>query len=85
MTTATTISPSNHLAFCSLRRTGFGLVSQARASRAKTKTGKDAGRVNGIAIGSTEDAARRRFAAASGEPESTKRIRVGSQKQGGGK
>jgi hypothetical protein len=43
--------------------TGFGRLSQDRFSRAKTKTGKDAGRVNGSAIRLTEDAAKRTFAA----------------------
>jgi hypothetical protein len=49
------------------RLTGFDPVRQARSSRAKTKSGKDAGRVNGSAIRVTEDAARRRFAAGRAE------------------
>lgn len=47
------------------RSDAFDPGFEARASRAKTKSGKDAGRVNGSAIGPTEDVARRRFAAAS--------------------
>jgi hypothetical protein len=63
-----------------LRRTGFGLVSQVRLSRAKTKTDKDAVRVNGSAIHPTEDAGRRRFAAARAVPGSTNRSPAASQK-----
>jgi hypothetical protein len=51
-------------------------VGQVRASRAKTKHGQHAGRVNGSAIGSTEGAAGRRFAAARTAPGSTDRARA---------
>jgi hypothetical protein len=56
------------------RLTGFDPVRQDRISRAKTKPGKDARRVNGSTIRATEDAARRRFAAVraeSGSPDWT--------------
>ena len=49
----------------SLRSDAFDPGFEARASRAKTKSGKDAGSVNGSVIRATEDVARRRFAAAS--------------------
>jgi hypothetical protein len=49
-----------------VRSSATDSVGQVRASRAKGKHGKDAGRVNGSAIGSTEDAGRRRLAAARG-------------------
>jgi hypothetical protein len=59
------------MTFSLLRGTGFSQVRLARSSRAKTKHGQDAGRVNGSAIHPTEDAAGRRFAAARTVPGST--------------
>ena len=47
-----------------LRGTGFGRPGQGRSSRAKTKPGGVLASVNSSAIDATEDAARRRFAAA---------------------
>jgi len=58
------------------RSNGFDQLSQARSGRAKTKHGQDAGRSHSGAMGPTEDAARRRFAAARTEPGSTDRTRA---------
>jgi hypothetical protein len=55
-------------------------AGQVRAPRAKGKHGKDAGRVNGSAIGSTEDAARRRLAAAKGGRGALDRERASATK-----
>lgn len=55
--------------------TGVEPEKQARSSRAKTKAGEDTGRSNGSAIRVTEDAASRRFAAASAETVSRIRRR----------
>jgi hypothetical protein len=52
-------------------RLGSVRRGQVRSLRAKTEPGKDAGSVNGSAIRLTEDAARRRFAAARTESGST--------------
>jgi hypothetical protein len=75
---ATTLIPFSNFSFFAVDRpSGFEPVSQARSSRAKTKPGKDAGSVNGSAIRATEDAARRRFAAASavsGSPDRTRSV-----------
>jgi hypothetical protein len=58
-------SPANPSSVA-VRSSATDPAGQVRAPRAKGKHGKDAGRVNGSAIGSTEDAARRRLAAARG-------------------
>ena len=68
------------------RSTGFGQVRQVRSSRAKTKHGQDAGRSHSGAMGPTEDAAGRRFAAvrtASGSTDRTQSIRQGPQERQG--
>ena len=63
-----------------VRSSATDRVGQVRASRAKGKHGKDAGRVNGSAIGSTEDAGRRRLAAARGGRGALDRERASAKK-----
>ena len=59
-------------------RTGSVRRGQVRSSRAKGKSGQDAGSVNGSAIRVTEDAARRRLAAVRTVPGPTDRTRATS-------
>lgn len=74
---ACTITPRNSVK----RPDVFGPVRQARAWRAKTKSGQDAGSVNGSAIRVTEDAPRRRFAAASSESGSPDRAQLAAPRK----
>jgi len=72
-------SPANPSSVA-VRSSATDPAGQVRAPRAKGKHGKDAGRVNGSAIGSTEDAARRRLAAARGGRGAPDRKRASATK-----